>query len=148
MHPDLKEILAEFARHDVQYLVIGGYAVGFHAEPRFTKDLDLWIGEDPLNIDRASAALIAFGATDMVLDHFRAAKPNEIVWMGKPPLRIDFLRSAPGGTFASMYARRVQATWDGIAVSVICKDDLIILKRAAGRTQDLVDLEALTRHPS
>ena len=143
LHPDFKDLLAVFAAHKVDYLVIGGYAVGFHARPRFTKDMDLWVGNRPDNIVRVGSALEAFGAPAAMLVQIESALDEEVLWMGVPPLRIDIVKGVPGGDFSQCYARRILATWDDVPVSIIAKDDLIAIKRASGRPQDLLDIEAL-----
>jgi hypothetical protein len=145
LHQDFKDLLEAFAREKVRYLLIGGYAVAFHSRPRFTKDIDLWIGPSPDSIAGTSRALEAFGAPPDVVDAWRTAGDDEIVYLGHPPVRIDLLRALPGIDFSPAYARREAADWDGVPVSVIGFDDLITSKRAAGRPQDLLDIEILER---
>ncbi len=143
LHPDFKDLLAAFAAHEVEYLVVGGYAVGFHARPRFTKDIDLWVGHSPENLKRARAALEEFGAPAAMLEQLESALDEDVLWMGVPPVRIDVVKGVPGGEFSACLSRRVPATWDGVSVSIISRDDLIAIKRASGRPQDLLDVEAL-----
>jgi len=143
LHPDFRDLLAGFAAHNVDYLVVGGYAVGFHARPRFTKDIELWVGNAPENLKRARAALEDFGASAAMLEQLESALDEDVLWMGVPPVRIDVVKGVPGGDFPACLARRVRTSWDGVSVSVISKDDLIAIKRASGRPQDLLDLEAL-----
>jgi hypothetical protein len=143
LHPDFKDLLAVFAAHKVDYLIVGGYAVGFHARPRFTKDIDLWVGNQPDNIVRVRTALEAFGAPDAMLTQIEFARDEDVLWMGVPPVRIDVVKGVPGGDFAQCHSRRILATWDGVPVSIISRDDLLVIKRACGRPQDLVDIEAL-----
>jgi hypothetical protein len=143
LHPDFKDLLAVFAAHKVDYLVVGGYAVGFHARPRFTKDMDLWVGNRPDNILRVRSALEAFGGPAAMLAQLESALDEDVLWMGAPPLRIDIVKGVPGGDFPQCYVRRVVATWDDVMVSIIARDDLIVIKRASGRPQDLLDIEAL-----
>jgi hypothetical protein len=135
--------LAAFAANAVEYLVVGGYAVGFHGSPRFTKDLDLWIGSTASNLARVKRALVEFGAPEAVLSQLDGAAVEDVLWVGAPPVRIDILKGVPGGDFHAAYAARVTADWDGVLVSVVSHDDLIRLKRASGRPQDLVDADAL-----
>ena len=142
---DFAELLAAFADAGVEYLLVGGYAVAFHAEPRATKDMDLWVGGSPANIERFIRAVAGFGAPRRILDALRSQTADEFVFMGVPPLRVDFLRSIPGVAFETAYPRRVEATWQGAKVSVIGRLDLIAAKRAAGRPQDLVDAEVLEK---
>lgn len=145
LHPDFRDLLSAFAREQVKYLLIGGYAVSFHGRPRFTKDIDLWVGGDAENLARVHAALALFGAPPSVLRDLAALGPDEILYMGKPPVRVDILRSIPGAEFDAAFARRVETEWDGVPVLVIDLDDLIAAKRAAGREQDRLDVVALER---
>jgi hypothetical protein len=142
--PDFKDLLAVFAAHDVEYLIVGGYAVGFHARPRFTKDIDVWVGHSPENLKRVRAALEEFGAPAAMLEQLESALDEDVLWMGVPPVRIDVVKGVPGGDFSTCFTRHVRTSWDGVAVSVISKDDLIAIKRASGRPQDLLDVESLS----
>src|SRR5438445_12361194 len=126
VHPDYRDILAAFAENKVEYLVVGGYAVGFHRAPRFTKDLDLWIRPTPENLARTRHALVAFGAPRELLDSLDSAAPEDVLWMGVPPVRIDLLKGVPGGDFEQAFARGVNAVWDGISVKVVGREDLIV----------------------
>jgi len=143
LHADFKDLLAAFANADARYLVVGGYAVGFHGTPRFTKDIDLWIDASDDNLDRVEVALNAFGAPQHVIAQLRSAGPEDILWMGSPPMRADILKGVPGGDFESNYTRRIESTWDNTPVSIIGLDDLIAIKRASGRPQDLLDVQML-----
>ena len=143
LSPDLIDVLVEFENFAVEYLVIGGWAVSTHARPRFTKDLDLWIGTAPTNLDKAVRALAAFGAPRELLEEAEQMTTEDFFFFGTPPARIDLLRSIPGVTFEEAWPRRVSARWGTVTVNLIGLDDLIAAKRAAGRPQDLVDLDLL-----
>jgi hypothetical protein len=143
LHPDYKDILAAFAQEAVRYLVVGGYAVGFHGQPRFTKDIDLWVEPSDDNMRRVQRALEAFGAPSAVLDNLWSAKSEDVLWMGAPPVRIDILKGVPGGNFERAYQTRVVAKWDAIDVSIVDREELIRLKRASGRPQDMLDADQL-----
>jgi hypothetical protein len=146
LHPDLIDLLAAFSDSNVDYLVVGGWAVAFHSEPRFTKDLDLLIGDgDEANLARVCEALLGFGAPGSIVEQVRTLKPEEFVYFGSPPVRVDLLRRIPGVDFDGAYARRIEAEWGGVRVSLIAKEDLISAKEAAGRERDLRDLKALRR---
>src|SRR5690606_13074979 len=116
-----------------EYLIVGGWAVSVHAEPRFTKDLDVLIGVDPSNLERVADALSSFGAPPDVVRSVAALSEGEFMFFGTPPARVDLLRTIPGVDFAAAWGRRVEVTWDGVTVYVISRDDLIAAKRAAGR---------------
>src|SRR4051794_25835516 len=121
--PDLVEMLSVFAEAGVRYLVIGGHAVSMHARPRTTKDLDLWLDATPENIGRACAALLRFCVPAGIVADLRAARADEIVWMGRIPARIDFLQTALGLDFEASWERRVTADIAGVAVHFIARDD-------------------------
>lgn len=145
LHPDFRDLLAEFARCGVRFILVGGYAVAHHAKPRATKDLDLLISGETNNLDRAAEALDAFGAPANVVSAVRQLGPNEIAYLGVPPVRIDILRSADGIDTEAAINRAVTVHIDGLDVPVIALDDLIANKRAAGRPQDIADADLLER---
>jgi hypothetical protein len=143
LHQDFVDLLAALASEDVSYLLVGGYAVAFHSRPRFTKDIDIWIDPDPVNVERTARALTAFGAPPAIIDALRTSRDDEIVYMGNPPVRVDLFKSLPGVGFASCYGRRVVDRWEDVPVSVIGLPDLIAAKRASDRPQDRLDIELL-----
>ncbi len=143
--PDLIDLLAAFADADVRFLVVGGYAVGAHGHPRFTNDIDLWLAPEPSNVAAAVSALATFGAPPAVIDGLRQASGLDVVWMGSPPVRIDFMLHIPGLEFEDAWPRRVTTVWDGARVSIIGREDLITAKLASGRDVDRLDAEALSR---
>jgi hypothetical protein len=143
LHPDFSDLLVEFARFEVRYALLGGYAVGVYAKPRATKDLDVLISGQGDNLERVAAALAAFGAPAHVVQAARAMKSSEVVYLGNPPLRIDILRSADGIETEEVLGRAVTLELDSLSVPVLALDDLIANKRAAGRPQDIADALAL-----
>lgn len=145
LHPDFHDLLAEFADENVKFLVIGGYAVGYYDRPRYTKDMDLWLDATSENLAAVHRALTAFGAPEHVVKALRTARRDEVVWLGNPPLRMDFLQEIPGLSFAEAWPRRVLVPWGGTTVPVIGLEDLIASKRAAGREQDLADVRNLEK---
>jgi len=142
---DFVDLLAAFADAEVRYLVIGGYAVGFHDRPRATKDLDLLLADDPDNVERTCRALDAFGAAQTTIEAVRHAASDEVVWFGVPPIRVDLLKSAPGIDFNVAFERRVIMEESGVSLPVVSLDDLISMKKAADRDQDRADVRRLER---
>ncbi len=142
-NPDFKELLSIFNDEHVEYLVAGAHAVIYHTQPRYTKDLDLWVNPTPANAARVHQALARFGAPlrGVTVDDF--ADTETIYQMGVPPNRIDVITAVDGVTFAEAWADRVQTTYDGVPFSLMGKATLIRNKRAAGRPQDLLDLDRL-----
>jgi hypothetical protein len=133
LHPDLTDLFGAFSSSSVEYLVVGGWAVSIHSEPRFTKDLDLLIGTDPTNLERAAKALTEFGAPPDIVDKASALADDEFLFFGTPPARVDLLRTIPGVDFEQAFARRLDVTLENLTVHVISREDLIAAKRAAGR---------------
>lgn len=142
---DFKELLSILARHEVRYLVIGGYAVMLYSEPRWTKDLDLWIAIDPANARAVFNALKEFGAplTDLTSADF--SQPGYFYQMGNPPLRVDVMMEIPGGDFNEAWNRRNTVAMGDGQVHFISREDLIAVKLASGRDQDLKDVEAIRK---
>lgn len=141
--PDFKELLKLFNSHGVEYLLVGGFSVGYYGYPRSTGDIDLWVGTSRRNAERIVAALseFGFGATTLSVQQFR--EEDRIVRMGVPPLRVDILTGVSGLKFRKCYAARRNARIDGIQVNVISLEHLKENKRASGRHKDLDDLENL-----
>lgn len=143
LHADFKDFLSLLSAHRVDYLLIGGYAVGYHGYPRATVDLDVWVARTPENAMRVVAALRAFGFTDPVLTPALFLEPDRIVRMGLPPFRIEIATAISGVDFDSCHRRRIDASIDGVPVAVIDLASLRRNKQAAGRNKDLDDLEHL-----
>ncbi len=142
---DFKDLLEELARDGVELVLVGGYAVAFHAKPRATKDIDIVLLGSDENLRRAGAALARFGAPANVVSAIAKMAPTEIVYMGQPPLRVDFLREIDGVDSAALFADAVATEIDGVRLKVISLSHLIANKLAAGRPQDLVDADLLER---
>ncbi|MEO8725181.1 MAG: nucleotidyltransferase [Acidobacteriaceae bacterium] len=138
--------MSVFNKHNVEYLVIGGHAVSFHAEPRGTKDLDLFIRSDAKNGEAVYRALADFGAplSGITPADFHG-HPEAVFQIGTPPSRIDILQGILGVAFEEAWKNRVESFVDkDIPAHVISRDDLIANKLAVGRGQDLVDVEKLS----
>jgi hypothetical protein len=142
---DFRELLSILAKHKVRYLVVGGYAVMKYTEPRFTKDLDLWIATDPENAQAVFAALKEFGAPLKDLTPADFTQEGYFYQMGNPPFRLDIMMSIPGVAFEAAWANREKAQIEGLAIPFISKADLIKTKEASGRDQDRIDVKKLRR---
>jgi predicted nucleotidyltransferase len=145
---DFRDLLAAFASAGVESVLVGGYAVAYHARPRATKDIDLVLRGDDANLSRAADALREFGAPVNVVDAVRRLGETEVAWMGQPPLRIDLLRAIDGVSADELFRDALTVELDGVRLRVISKAHLIANKRAAGRPQDLVDADLLDRAKS
>jgi predicted nucleotidyltransferase len=143
MYPDFLELLRLFESHKVQYAVIGGYAVGLLAEPRYTKELDILIVPSKTNAPRLLAALEDFGAPVDNLTREDIAKPGLLYVFGIPPLRVDILNRIKGADVAGVVRRAIKIPIDNTHINVVSIDDLIVLKKIAGRPQDKADIVKL-----
>jgi predicted nucleotidyltransferase len=141
--PDFKEFLKLLNDKRVEYLVIGGYAVGYHGYIRATGDIDVWVAPNAENAGKTIAALRGFGFDMPDSAEQLLLMPDNILRMGVPPVRIEVLSSLSGVSFDECYAERLMAVIDDVEVPIISLRHLKINKRAAGRPKDLIDLEHL-----
>ncbi len=141
--PDFKEFLKLLNVHQVEYLLIGGYAVGYHGYPRATADMDIWIAMNPANSERIVAVLKGFGFDLPELSPELFLKEWQVIRLGVPPVRIELATTVSGVNFSECYAERVVDVLDGVKVNLISLKHLKINKKASGRYQDLADLENL-----
>jgi len=145
VNSDFTELLNLFNRNSVKYLIVGGYAVIQYAEPRYTKNLDIWINADTANAAAVYKSLREFGAPLSGLTKADFAEEGYFYQMGVPPIRVDILMGIPGIDFVQAWQNRVEVAFDDLTVSFIAREDLIIAKRAAGRAQDLIDANLLAQ---
>jgi hypothetical protein len=140
---DFREFLKLLKEQGVKYLLIGGYAVGYHGYPRATNDMDIWIAIHPDNARRMVKALREFGfdLPELIPDLF--LQEGKIVRMGNPPMRLEITTRVSGVEFDECYASRVVDVLDGVEVAIIDLRHLKLNKKAAGRLKDLADLENL-----
>ncbi len=143
LHPDFRDFLRFLNSHGVRYLVVGGYAVGYHGYPRATGDLDIWIAVDQDNAEKTAAALLEFGMPEHEVSKDLFLEEEKIIRMGVPPVRIEIITGASGVTFEDCYRRRLATEVDGIPVSLVALQDLKTNKKASGRHKDLEDLKHL-----
>jgi len=140
---DFSDLLQAFNDAGVKYLVVGGHAVAMHGHPRATKDLNVFIEPSRDNARRAYAALEAFGAPLDRLSVADLCDPDIIFQIGVPPLRIDVITSVSGVTFDEAWASRAHAAYGLVPISIIGRAALLANKAAAGRLQELADIDAL-----
>jgi hypothetical protein len=143
VNSDFTDLLRIFNDNQVRYLVIGGYAVVQYAEPRFTKDLDLWIATGVTNARAVFKALKEFGAPLAGMTENDFAEEGYFYQMGVPPIRVDVLMGIPGLEFKEAWPKRVEIDFDGLLVIFISKEVLIQAKLASGRPQDVIDADLL-----
>lgn len=143
MHSDLIELLQLLGKYKVRYLIIGGYAVGVHAEPRATKDLDIWVDAWLANGRRLLQALESFGAPIDNLSAKDISIPGLLYVFGRPPLRVDILNRVGKEVFQEAFKEKVTVQFGKMKVFVVSKEVLKRMKKATGKPQDKADLKKL-----
>lgn len=140
---DYFDMFAALNAANVRYLIVGAYAVGFHAEPRTTKDLDIWVEASWENAQRLYRALAEFGAPleNVTVSDF--CNTETVFQIGLPPNRIDIIMGLEGVSFEEAWQNRVEAQYDGQQVFMIGREELLEVKKIAGRPQDVEDVKAL-----
>jgi predicted nucleotidyltransferase len=149
-NPHYRELLQLLNALEVEYLIVGGFAVMKYGEPRYTKDLDVWISNSPQNAHRVVEALKKFGAP---LEHDQIspdtfANKQVVYQIGVAPVRIDLLTEITAVTFVNAWKNRVAGTFFGVPVHFISLDDLLTNKRALGRSSDVEDLKRSSKSPT
>ncbi|HYM22129.1 MAG TPA: hypothetical protein VEU08_02940 [Vicinamibacterales bacterium] len=143
MNEDFLDLLRAFSEADVQFVIVGAYALAHHGRPRATGDLDVWIEPTLENARRVMAALRAFGAPLKDIGEQDFARPGAVVQIGVPPRRIDILTDLTGITFEEAWPQRERGSFGTLQVDFLGREALIKNKRATGRAKDLGDIEGL-----
>ena len=143
LNQDFKEFIELLNSKKVEYLVVGGYAVGFHGYPRYTGDIDFWIATSAENSKRILQALYEFGFGSMDFAEEDFQNDDMVFQLGYPPYRIDLLTSVSGLTFDACYDKRVVADLDGLQIPFLDLTSLKKNKAESGRPKDLGDLDNL-----
>lgn len=140
---DFKELLELFNAHNVEYVIVGAYALAFHGAPRFTGDIDVFVHPSPENAQKILSALadFGFGSLNLTADDFQ--KLNYVVQLGSPPVRIDIVTSITGVAWEEADGGKQKCLYGDVPVYFLGRDQYITNKRATGRKKDLADLEAL-----
>ncbi len=142
---DLREFVALLNSHQVEFLVVGAYAVAFHGYPRYTGDLDILVRPNAENAHRVQDVLVEFGFGGLGIRVEDLAAPGKVVQLGVSPNRIDVITSITGVTFEQAWDSREQSELDGVAVFFIGRTPLLHNKESTGRAKDLGDAAELRR---
>ena len=140
---DFKEFIESLNSKGVEYLIVGGYAVSFHGYPRYTGDMDVWVGTSKDNAMKLVLALKDFGMDSLGLKAEDFVTPDTFVQLGYAPYRIDIITTLSDAPFSDCLTRAVVVKREGVTLRFIGLDDLKQVKRLAGRPKDLIDLENL-----
>lgn len=147
LNRDFLDMLRALTREEVEFLIVGAHAMAVHGVPRATGDIDIWVRPSRANAKRVLSALLEFGAPVAVhgISLEDLEKPDMVYQLGLPPRRIDLMTGISGVDFDEAAVSRVMVELEGVRIPVIGRKDLVLNKRASGRTKDLVDLEILER---
>lgn len=148
MNSDFRDLLRSLHECEVRYLVAGGYAVIHHSQPRYTKDIDIWLEPSAENARKLMRAFLQFGIPMIGVTEADFAQPGTQFNLGVPPCAVDLLTTIPGLEFKAAWANRVISDEDDFPIYYLGKADLIKAKKKAGRPQDLADLDELGRADS
>jgi predicted nucleotidyltransferase len=140
---DFREFIELLIKHNAEYLIVGGYAVGVHGHPRYTGDLDIWLNPSPGNAELILKCVNEFGFSSYGLTQSDFSKQGNVIQLGYPPLRIDLLTEIDGVTFDECYKNRKEVTIDDLHVNFIGYQDLLKNKRESGRPRDIDDIDNL-----
>jgi predicted nucleotidyltransferase len=143
LNSDFREFIKFLNENSVRYLVVGGYAVGFHGHPRYTKDLDVWIEASRENAENVSKALKEFGFDSVGLKIDDFLNTENFIQLGYPPNRIDIIMSCEGLSFAECFPRRNEIEIEQLKVNFLDYESLLKNKQSVGRPQDLADVSNL-----
>ena len=143
LHPDFKDFLRLLNLHSAKYMLVGGYAVGYHGYPRATADMDIWVESSESNAEKIVAVFRDFGMPPEAISKDLFLERGQVIRMGVPPVRIEIITGASGVDFKECYSRRQIILIDEVPVSFISLQDLKANKQAAARHKDMEDLEHL-----
>ncbi len=143
LNEDYRDMLRALSDERVKFLLVGAYALAAHGYPRATLDIDIWVMPSSENAEAVLRALQHFGAPLHNLTQEDLQKDGTVFQIGVAPRRIDIITTATGLQFEETYGRSVSVNIEGIEVQIPSIDDLILNKKAIGRTRDLADAEAL-----
>ena len=145
LNKHFREFIELLEKNDVRFLIVGGYAVGFHGFPRYTGDLDIFVAISVANAHKLVQVFSEFGFSDIGLKAEDFLDPEIIVEIGREPMKIQVLTGIDGVAFDSCYGRKVEFIDEGLSIPFISLDDLIANKAATPRAKDKIDFEELKR---
>ena len=143
--PDFADLFRILRKHEVRYLIVGAYALIYYTEPRYTKDLDIWVDSEQGNAERVYNALKEFGAPLRGVRPKDFSKSTQFYQIGVAPVRVDIISGLKGLKFERAWKRRKKSKYGRIPINVISLRDLITSKEASGRDSDMRDVKKLKK---
>jgi hypothetical protein len=140
---DFKEFLALLNAHEVDFMIVGGYALAYHGAPRYTGDIDVFVKPDRKNAQRIIEVLREFGFSSLELSIDDFQNEDNVVQLGLPPVRIDIITSISGVSWEQADVTKEPGLYGNVPVNYIGKKEYIANKKAIGRAKDIADIEAL-----
>ena len=144
LNPDFKEFVKLLIENKVEYLIVGGYAVGIHGYPRYTGDLDIWINNTTENAQRTLNCVKSFGFSSYNLSVSDFTKQGNIIQLGYPPVRIDIINQVDGVDFTKCFKNKKDVNVEDLTLYFIGYEDLLTNKRKTARPRDIDDIENLS----
>jgi hypothetical protein len=141
---DFEELLSLLRHNEVDFVVVGGYAVAFHGSPRFTKDIDIFYNNTDVNVSRIRKSLMEFGFSESDIPESSFTKEGNIVSFGVEPMRVDLLNRIDGVTFSEAVAGRIEGKYGKAEIFFIGKKELLKNKTSTSRLKDKMDAENLS----
>lgn len=145
VNKDYEELFKILNAYSIKYLVVGGYAVMYYTEPRYTKDIDIWIIPDLNDVQKVFEALKKFGAPLQGVSPGDFMDKHMIYQIGVPPIRIDIMVNVPGIDFAIAWKNRKKVKYGKTSICILGKQELKLVKEKAARPQDGLDLQKLRK---
>ncbi len=142
--PDFEDFLKLLETHQVDYMIVGGYAVAYHGFPRFTKDIDIFFDDSSVNVDRLMQALVDFGFNQRSIPRDTLQTAGKVLAIGVAPVRIDLINQISGLSFIDARPNTIRGQYGEVMVTFIGRDDLIQNKSSTSRAKDKADVEELT----
>lgn len=144
-NPDFKEFVQLLIKNQVEYLIVGGYAVSIHGYPRYTGDLDIWINSTDSNAQKVLSCIKEFGFSSCELTESDFTKKYGIIQLGYPPVRIDIINNVDGVNFEECFQKKSIIEVENLQVNFISLEDLITNKKTTARPRDIDDVENLSK---
>jgi hypothetical protein len=143
IQPDYKELIELFNAHNVDYIIVGAYALAFHGVTRFTGNIDIFVKPDSRNAEKILAVLDEFGFSSLDLDKSDFKQPDQVIQLGVPPVRVVLLTSLTSVPWHQAYSGKVKGAYGDVPVYFLGRKEFLANKKALGRKKDLADIEAL-----
>ena len=146
LHDDFKEFIELLNANCVEYLLVGGYAVSYYSQPKFTQDIDFWINPSGENAKKMIKVLAEFGFASLNITEDDLTNPDMVIQLGRPPMRIDIITAISGLEFNEAYPNRTEGKYFDVNIMILGKQDLLKNKKLTGREKDRFDIDWIKKY--